>query len=86
MLPSNSSSKRKSRVNKDQTDLELLSSQQLNIIDPVTKKTMIEAVRHTKCGHVYDKASILHMIKVDKKRGFKWVVRFFILRYFKFSD
>jgi len=45
-------------------DLELLSSpSSLSLVDPVTKRRMTVAVRHTKCGHVYDRSSVLSMIK-----------------------
>jgi len=45
-------------------DLELISSpSSLSLIDPITKRPMTQAVRHNKCGHVYDKASVLKMIK-----------------------
>jgi len=49
------------------TDLELVSSnEQLNLIDPISKKIMTDPVRHTKCGHVYDRHSILMMMKSKK--------------------
>ena len=58
-----------------ENDLEVLSSlHDLNVIDPVTKKIMTKAVRNSKCGHVYDKASILTMIKQSGKKGFRSVV------------
>jgi hypothetical protein len=53
-------------------ELEMLSSvHDLNIIDPVTKLTMSDPVRHTLCGHVYDKGSIKLMIKKHGRKGFR---------------
>ena len=54
------------------SDLELLSSHQdLNIIDPVSKRVMAVPVRHSKCGHVYDRDSIVTMIKANSRKGFR---------------
>ncbi|XP_018025711.1 E3 SUMO-protein ligase NSE2 isoform X2 [Hyalella azteca] len=53
-------------------ELEMLSSvHDLNIIDPITKLTMSDPVRHTLCGHVYDRDSIKQMIKKHGRKGFR---------------
>jgi SUMO ligase MMS21 Smc5/6 complex component len=39
------------------------------LICPLTKQTLVEPIRSTKCGHVYSKAAIMAHIKNTKKKG-----------------
>ena len=43
----------------------------VNIIDPIGKKVMTEPVRNKVCGHVYEKSTVLQMIKQSRRKGFK---------------
>ena len=40
---------------------------------------MTKPVRHIKCGHVYDKASVLLMMKTHYKKGFRSVAGYYVL-------
>ncbi|XP_011314092.1 E3 SUMO-protein ligase NSE2 [Fopius arisanus] len=39
----------------------------MNVICPISKTKMIEPMRNDICGHVYDKASVMEMIKSNSK-------------------
>ena len=41
---------------------ELISTQVVNTIDPITRKEMTDPVKNTLCGHTYERDSILQLI------------------------
>ncbi|KAL0121034.1 hypothetical protein PUN28_008633 [Cardiocondyla obscurior] len=48
----------------DNTDTDLrLTSSEINVIDPISKTRMTDPVRNAACGHVYDKESLVAMLK-----------------------
>ncbi|XP_012350569.1 E3 SUMO-protein ligase NSE2-like [Apis florea] len=50
------------------TDEELqLTGGYINIIDPISKKRIVDPVKNTICGHTYDKESITQLLKLNKK-------------------
>ncbi|CAL7946951.1 unnamed protein product [Xylocopa violacea] len=52
----------------DDEDVELqLSGGYLNVIDPISKKRIVDPVKNTKCGHTYDRESITGMLKINNK-------------------
>ncbi|XP_014482848.1 PREDICTED: E3 SUMO-protein ligase NSE2-like [Dinoponera quadriceps] len=48
------------------TDL-CLTSTEINVIDPITKTRMTNPVKNAACGHVYDKESLIAVLKKNKK-------------------
>ncbi|CAL1688727.1 unnamed protein product [Lasius platythorax] len=61
-------------ANKDASNNELdvidsdlrVTSQERNVIDPITKTRMVDPVRNAVCGHVYDKGSLIAMLQKNK--------------------
>jgi len=52
----------------DDTDSDLrLTCQDINIIDPISKTRIIDPVRNTICGHVYDRGNLVAMLQRNKK-------------------
>lgn len=55
-------------VQKENADEELqLTGGYINIIDPISKKRIVNPVKNTICGHTYDKESITQLLKLNKK-------------------
>lgn len=52
-------------ANNDDDDL-VLTDKQINVIDPITKKRIVDPVRNTICGHVYDRDSVTALVKGNK--------------------
>ncbi|XP_011646712.1 E3 SUMO-protein ligase NSE2-like [Pogonomyrmex barbatus] len=51
----------------DDTDADLqLMYSQINVIDPISKTRMTDPVRNAVCGHVYDKESLVAMLRKNK--------------------
>ncbi|XP_071551557.1 uncharacterized protein [Panulirus ornatus] len=57
--------------NADDSEELVTTQHSINIIDPISKKVMTDPVRNKHCGHVYDRSSVVDMIKVKKRKGFK---------------
>ncbi|XP_034188458.1 E3 SUMO-protein ligase NSE2 [Osmia lignaria lignaria] len=50
------------------TDAEMqISGGYINVIDPITKKRIVDPVKNTICGHTYDRDSITEILKCNKK-------------------
>ncbi|XP_017893537.1 E3 SUMO-protein ligase NSE2-like [Ceratina calcarata] len=48
-------------------DAELeLSGGYINVIDPISKKRIVDPVKNSICGHTYDRESITEMLKINK--------------------
>lgn len=39
----------------------------INVIDPISKKRIVDPVKNIICGHTYDRQSITQILKVNKK-------------------
>ncbi|XP_076302428.1 E3 SUMO-protein ligase NSE2-like [Lasioglossum baleicum] len=39
----------------------------INVIDPISKKRIVDPVKNTICGHTYDRESITQILKINKK-------------------
>lgn len=39
----------------------------INVIDPISKKRIVDPVKNTVCGHTYDRESITEILKINKK-------------------
>lgn len=51
----------------DDSDTDLrLTGRDINVIDPISKTRMIDPVKNTVCGHVYDKGSLIAMLQKNK--------------------
>lgn len=51
----------------EDTDEDLrLTGQDINVIDPISKTRMTHPVKNTVCGHVYDKESLIAMLRKNK--------------------
>ncbi|EZA58649.1 E3 SUMO-protein ligase NSE2 [Ooceraea biroi] len=52
----------------ENTDTDLrMTSQDMNIIDPISKTRMIDPVRNAVCGHVYDRGNLVAMLQRNKQ-------------------
>ncbi|XP_028174391.1 E3 SUMO-protein ligase NSE2-like [Ostrinia furnacalis] len=51
-----------SRQNMDDSDLAITESQD-QYIDPITKRPIVDPMKNSVCGHVYEKQSIMELIK-----------------------
>ncbi|XP_068969684.1 E3 SUMO-protein ligase NSE2-like [Bombus flavifrons] len=50
------------------TDAEIqLKGGYVNVIDPISKKRIVDPVKNTICGHTYDQESIMQLLKINKK-------------------
>lgn len=72
-------------------DAELqLTESQINVIDPITKTRIVDPVRNTVCGHVYDKQSVTAMLQKNKKTRYNIVYMWRLFRiayiHIMFSD
>ncbi|KAJ0180155.1 hypothetical protein K1T71_004746 [Dendrolimus kikuchii] len=54
------------RTNLDESDLAITEMQD-QYIDPITKRPILDPVKNTVCGHIYEKEAIMDMIR-NKKR------------------
>nr|XP_027232637.1 E3 SUMO-protein ligase NSE2-like [Penaeus vannamei] len=48
----------------------IVTQQEVNLIDPISMKRMTDPVRNKICGHVYERSSVVKMIKQSKRKGF----------------
>lgn len=39
----------------------------INVIDPISKKRIVDPVKNSVCGHTYDRESITEILKINKK-------------------
>lgn len=39
----------------------------INVIDPISKRRIVDPVKNIICGHTYDQQSITQILKVNKK-------------------
>ncbi|KOX80070.1 E3 SUMO-protein ligase NSE2 [Melipona quadrifasciata] len=39
----------------------------INVIDPISKKRIVDPVKNIICGHTYDRQSIIQILKINKK-------------------
>ncbi|XP_076285516.1 E3 SUMO-protein ligase NSE2 isoform X1 [Lasioglossum baleicum] len=54
--------------NNDDEDAEMqLTGGYVNVIDPISKKRIVDPVKNTVCGHTYDKETITEILKLNKK-------------------
>ncbi|KOC59588.1 E3 SUMO-protein ligase NSE2, partial [Habropoda laboriosa] len=52
----------------DDADAELLlTGGYINVIDPISKKRIVDPVKNTICGHTYDRESITQILKINEK-------------------
>ncbi|KZC05882.1 PREDICTED: E3 SUMO-protein ligase NSE2-like [Dufourea novaeangliae] len=52
----------------DDTDTEIqLTGGYINVIDPISKKRIVDPVKNNLCGHTYDNESITQLLKINKK-------------------
>lgn len=49
----------------DDDDIEM-TQDDINVIDPFTKKRMTDPVKNKVCGHVYERDSITSILKMNK--------------------
>ncbi|XP_015510533.1 E3 SUMO-protein ligase NSE2 [Neodiprion pinetum] len=45
----------------------VLTQNDINVIDPITKRRINDPVRNTVCGHVYDRGSVEALLKANKQ-------------------
>ncbi|XP_076659843.1 E3 SUMO-protein ligase NSE2 [Halictus rubicundus] len=54
--------------NEDDKDTEMqLTGGYINVIDPISKKRIVDPVKNTVCGHTYDNETITEILKLNKK-------------------
>lgn len=46
---------------------EIIATETINTMDPITRQEMTDPVKNTLCGHTYDRASILQIIKKNPR-------------------
>ncbi|XP_031850371.1 E3 SUMO-protein ligase NSE2 [Nomia melanderi] len=52
----------------DNEDEEMqLTGGYINVIDPISKKRIVDPVKNNVCGHTYDRESITQILKINKK-------------------
>ncbi|XP_069162015.1 E3 SUMO-protein ligase NSE2-like [Procambarus clarkii] len=62
----------KSGYNNNDDDTEVMTTKEtVNLIDPISKMIMTDPVRNKHCGHVYERLSVVKMIKASKRKGFR---------------
>lgn len=44
-----------------------MTQDEINVIDPFTKKRMTDPVKNKACGHVYDRESAMAVLKMNEK-------------------
>ncbi|KAM3961880.1 uncharacterized protein ACR2FA_003964 [Aphomia sociella] len=54
------------RQNLDESDLAITESQD-QYIDPITKKAIVDPVKNTVCGHIYEKEAIMNLINMKSR-------------------
>ncbi|CAK1603790.1 unnamed protein product [Parnassius mnemosyne] len=57
--------RQKATQNLDESDLAITESQE-QYIDPITKRPIVDPVKNTVCGHIYEKESIMELINMRK--------------------
>lgn len=59
----------------DDTDGDLrLTGSEINVIDPISKMRMTDPVRNAICGHVYDKESLVAMLRKNKNTRYVFLL------------
>ncbi|XP_063597078.1 E3 SUMO-protein ligase NSE2-like [Penaeus indicus] len=48
----------------------IVTQQEVNLFDPISMKRMTDPVRNKVCGHVYERSSVVNMIKQNRRKGF----------------
>ena len=49
-------------------DGEIIATETLSIIDPITRKEMKDPVKNTLCGHTYERSSITQLISINPRQ------------------
>ena len=49
----------------DDDDIEM-TQDDINVIDPFTKRRMTDPMKNKVCGHVYDRESVISVLKMNK--------------------
>ena len=49
-------------------DGEIVATETVSIIDPITRKEMTDPVKNTLCGHTYERSSIIQLININSKQ------------------
>ncbi|XP_078045306.1 E3 SUMO-protein ligase NSE2 isoform X2 [Augochlora pura] len=59
--------KKDEEVNDDEDADMMLRGGSINVIDPISKKRIVDPVKNTVCGHTYDRETITELLKINKK-------------------
>lgn len=57
-----------------------ISGGYINVIDPISKKRIVDPVKNTICGHTYDRDSITGILKMNKKTRYIFYMENSVLR------
>lgn len=59
----------------DDDDIEM-TQDDINVIDPFTKKRMTDPVKNKACGHIYDRESVTQLLKMNKNMRYTRIRRY----------